>query len=65
MQTTERIVYTTNEVATMLGVTRQTVYNLLAKGTLKKINITGAKKGGTRILKSDFEEYMKACKEGN
>ena len=65
MSKTERIVYTVSEVAELLGVTRQTVYSLFRRGLIKRINITGAKKGGTRILKSDFEEYMKACKEGN
>ena len=29
------------------------------------INITRGKKGGTRVLKSDFEDYLTSCKEVN
>lgn len=63
MSNTECIVYTVSEVAKLLGVTRQTVYNLFKRGLIKTINITRGKKGGTRVLKSDFEEYLQSCKE--
>lgn len=63
MSNTECIVYTVSEVAELLGVTRQTVYTLLSRGLIKRINITRGKKGGTRVLKSDFEEYLQSCKE--
>lgn len=63
MSNTECIVYTISEVADLLGVNRQTVYNLFKRGLIKTINITRGKKGGTRVLKSDFEEYLQSCKE--
>ena len=63
MSNTECIVYTISEVAGLLGVNRQTVYNLFKRGLIKTINITRGKKGGTRVLKSDFEEYLQSCKE--
>ena len=63
MSNTECIVYTISEVADLLGVTRQTVYNLFKRGLIKTIKITRGKMGGTRVLKSDFEEYLTSCKE--
>lgn len=63
MSNTECIVYTVSEVADLLGVTRQTVYHLFKRGLIKTINITRGKKGGMRVLKSDFEEYLQSCKE--
>ena len=63
MSNTECIVYTISEVADLLGVTRQTVYNLFKRGLIKTIKITRDKRGGTRVLKSDFEEYLQSCKE--
>ena len=63
MSNTECIVYTVSEVAELLGVTRQTVYHLFSRGLIKHINITRGKKGGTRVLKSDFEDYLTSCKE--
>ena len=63
MSNTECIVYTVSEVADLLGVTRQTVYHLFKRGLIKTINISRGMKGGTRVLKSDFEDYLTNCKE--
>lgn len=63
MSNTECIVYTISEVADLLGVTRQTVYNLFKRGLIKAIKITRGKRGGIRVLKSDFEDYLTSCKE--
>lgn len=63
MSNTECIVYTVSEVADLLGLTRQTVYHMFKRGLIKTINITRGKKGGTRVLKSDFEAYLTSCKE--
>ena len=63
MSNTKCIVYTISEVADLLGVTRQTVYGLFKRGLIKTIKITRGKRGGIRVLKSDFEDYLASCKE--
>jgi len=46
--------YKVEEVAEMLNVTRQTIYNWLKDGSLKEIKI----KGIVRIKKTDLDIFM-------
>ncbi|MCP2045057.1 helix-turn-helix domain-containing protein [Pontibacter sp. HSC-36F09] len=48
--------YTIQEVAKLLGVTRQTVYNIINAGLLQPVQLKGIK--GQRIRKGDIDRYL-------
>jgi excisionase family DNA binding protein len=51
--------YLVGEVARQLGVNRQTVTTLIAKGQLQAVNISSGKKPIYRIPKKALEEFLK------
>lgn len=59
----QRICYTIKEVAEMLCVTRQTVQSMIRRGDLACVNIGTGSRATVRILKSDFDSYIKHLKE--
>lgn len=50
----EKIVYTVEEIAEMLTMSKSTVYTMVREGELQGVKV----RGGTRILKTSLEEYL-------
>lgn len=58
-----RICYTIKEVAEMLGVTRQTVQNMIHRGDLARVKIGTCNKAPVRIMKEDLNAFINRFKE--
>lgn len=59
----EKFCYTIKEVGDMLGLTRYAVYAILQRGDLHSIKLGSGRNCAVRILKSDFDSYIKHLKE--
>lgn len=59
----QRICYTIKEVAEMLGVTRQTVQNIIHRGDLARVKIGARNRATVRIMKEDLDAFINRCKE--
>ena len=59
----EKFCYTIREVGDMLGLSRPAVCAILQRGTLPSIKLGSSKRSSVRILKSDFDSYIKNLKE--
>ena len=57
-QIPDRYCYKIKEVAAMLGVTRQSVNNMMRRGDIPYIKLKEGKQAAVRILKEDFEAFI-------
>lgn len=51
-----------SEVAFFLGISRQSVYTLIRKGSISALHIGPGKSGGIRILDEDLKAYIQKCR---
>ena len=59
----QRICYTLKEVADMLGMTRQTVRNMIYRGDLARVKIGTGNRATVRIMKEDLDAFINRYKE--
>ncbi len=54
----ERVAFRVSELANILGFSRQGIYNLIHRGELRAVKISGV----TIVLASDFEAFLQKCR---
>ena len=59
----QRICYTIKEVAEMLGMTRQTIQNMIYRGDLARGKIGAGNRATVRIMKEDLDAFINRYKE--